>query len=37
VMHPDPSLQPSLGGVAKLILDPLLHERTIPPRGSLRN
>src|SRR5437588_6384459 len=32
VMYPHPSLQPSRSGVAKLILDPLLHERTIPPR-----
>ena len=33
-MHPDPSLQPSGRGVAELVLDALLDQRSIPPRAD---
>src|SRR4051812_23446782 len=31
-MHPDPALRPSDRGVAQLVLEPLLDQRSVPPR-----
>ena len=33
-MHPDPSLQPRDGGLAKLAVDALLDQRSVPPRTN---
>src|SRR5438105_14511391 len=32
VMHPDPSLQPRCSRLAKLAVDALFHQRSVPPR-----